>query len=75
MKFHNSPVLLPFGDYFSKAEAQKAKVIHVRDDHEELVSFKPQKFSLVKECCWLRNYTVVGSRFDAETEELFIKIV
>ena len=52
-----------------------AKVIHVRDDYEELVSFKPQKFSLSKEYWWLRNYTVVDSRFDSETEELFIKIV
>lgn len=74
MKFHNSPVLLPFGDYFSKAEVQKAKVIHVRDDHEELVSFKPQSI-LPGELHWLRNYSVVEARFDSETEELFIKIV
>jgi hypothetical protein len=47
----------------------------VRDDHEELVSFKPQKFSLSAELHWLKNYSVVESRFDAETEELFIKIV
>jgi hypothetical protein len=52
-----------------------AKVIHVRDDHEELISFKPQKFALSANLCWLKNYTVVGSRFDSETEELFIKIV
>lgn len=71
----NNPVHLLFGEYYSQAEVQKAKVIHVRDDHEELVSFKPQKFSLTKDLCWLRNYTVVGSRFDADTEELFIKIV
>ena len=69
------PVHLPFEEFLSRLEVKMAKVIHVRDDHEELVSFKPQKFSLSKEYCWLRNYTVVGSRFDAETEELFIKIV
>ena len=69
------PVNLPFEDFLSRLEVKMAKVIHVRDDHEELVSFKPQKFSLSSELCWLRNYTVVGSRFDADTEELFIKIV
>lgn len=69
------PVLLPFQEYITKPEAQKAKVIHVRDDHEELVSFKPQKFSLSAELQWLKNYSVVESRFDAETEELFIRIV
>lgn len=69
------PANLPFEEFLSRLEVKMAKVIHVRDDHEELVSFKPQKFSLSKEYCWLRNYTVVGSRFDAETEELFIKIV
>lgn len=69
------PVHLSFEDFISRLEVKMAKVIHVRDDHEELVSFKPQKFSLAKEYCWLRNYTVVSSRFDAETEELFIKIV
>ena len=69
------PVHLPFEEFLSRLEVKMAKVIHVRDDHEELVSFKPQKFSLSKEYCWLRNHTVVGSRFDAETEELFIKIV
>ena len=68
-------VHLLFGDYFSKAEVQKAKVIHVRDDREELVSFKPQKFSLSADLRWLENYSVVESRFDSETEELFIKIV
>lgn len=52
-----------------------AKVIHVRDDYEELVSFKPQKFTLSANLCWLEKYTVVDSRFDSETEELFIKIV
>lgn len=71
----NNPVHLLFGDYFSKAEVQKAKLVHVRDDHEELVSFKPQKFALSAELHWLKNYSVVESRFDAETEELFIKIV
>lgn len=71
----NYPTHLPFEDFLGRLEVKMAKVIHVRDDHEELVSFKPQKFSLTKDLCWLRNYTVVGSRFDAETEELFIKIV
>lgn len=69
------PVNLPFEEFLSRLEVKMAKVIHVRDDHEELVSFKPQKFSMSANLCWLRNYTVVGSRFDAETEELFIKIV
>ena len=69
------PVHLPFEEFLSRLEVKMAKVIHVRDDHEELVSFKPQKFSLSSELCWLRNYAVVGSRFDADTEELFIKIV
>lgn len=71
----NNPVHLLFGDYFSKAEVQKAKVIHVRDDHEELVSFKPQKFSLSAELYWLKDYQVAEARFDTETEELFIRIV
>jgi hypothetical protein len=71
----NNPVHLLFGDYFSKAEVQKAKVIHVRDDYEELVSFKPQKFSLSAELCWLKDYQVAEARFDTETEELFIRIV
>ena len=71
----NNPVHLLFGDYLSKAEVQKAKVIHVRDDHEELVSFKPQKFSLSADLRWLKDYQVAEARFDAETEELFIKIV
>lgn len=75
MRWYHYPVLLPFQEYVTKPEVQKAKLVHVRDDHEEFVSFKPQNFSLVKEYCWLRNYTVVGSRFDAETEELFIRIV
>lgn len=74
MKFHNSPVLLPFGDYFFKAEVQKAKLVHVRDQSEELVSFKPQNV-LPKDLRWLKDYSVVESRFDAETEELFIRIV
>lgn len=69
------PVNLPFEEFLSRLEVKMAKVIHVRDDCEELVSFKPQKFSMSAELCWLRSYTVVGSRFDAETEELFIKIV
>ena len=69
------PVNLPFEDFLSRLEVKMAKIVHVRDDHEELVSFKPQKFALSANLCWLRNYTVVGSRFDAETEELFIKIV
>ena len=75
MKFHNSPVLLPFQAYVTKPEAQKAKVIHVRDDYEELVSFKPQKFSLSSGLCWLKDYQVAEARFDTETEELFIRIV
>ncbi len=74
MKFHNSPVLLPFGEYYSQSEVQKAKLVHVRDQSEELVSFKPQ-YVLPKALYWLRNYSVVESRFDSETEELFIKIV
>lgn len=69
------PVNLPFEDFLSRLEVKMAKVIHVRDDHEELISFKPQKFALSANLCWLKNYTVVGSRFDSETEELFIKIV
>ena len=71
----NNPVLLPFQEYVTKPEAQKAKVIHVRDDHEELVSFKPQKFSLSKEYWWLKDYQVAEARFDTETEELFVRIV
>lgn len=71
----NHPVHLSFEDFLSRLEVKMAKVIHVRDDHEELVSFKPQKFALSAELQWLRNYSVVESRFDAETEELFIKIV
>jgi hypothetical protein len=47
----------------------------VRDDHEELVSFKPQKFSLSADLRWLKDYQVAEARFDTETEELFIKIV
>ena len=70
----NYPVHLSFDDFLRRLEV-KAKVIHVRDDREELVSFKPQKFSLSAELHWLKNYSVVESRFDAETEELFIKIV
>lgn len=71
----NYPANLPFYEFLNRLEVKMPKVIHVRDDCEELVSFKPQKFSLAKEYWWLKNYTVVGSRFDAETEELFIKIV
>lgn len=71
----NYPTHLPFEDFLGRLEVKMAKVIHVRDDHEELVSFKPQKFSLSAELHWLRNYSVVESRFDAETEELFIRIV
>ena len=71
----NNPVLLPFQEYVTKPEAQKAKVIHVRDDHEELVSFKPQKFSLSSELCWLKNYQVTEARLETETEELFVRIV
>lgn len=75
MRWYHYPVLLPFQEYITKPEAQKAKVIHVRDDYEELVSFKPQKFSLVKELYWLKDYQVAEARFDTETEELFIRIV
>ena len=71
----NYPVHLSFEDFLSRLEVKMAKVIHVRDDHEELVSFKPQKFSLSAELHWLKNYSVVESRFDTETEELFIRIV
>ena len=71
----NYPVNLPFYEFLSRLEVKMAKVIHVRDDHEELVSFTPQEFSMSEDLYWLKNYTVVGSRFDAETEELFIKIV
>lgn len=71
----NYPVHLSFEDFLGRLEVKMAKVIHVRDDHEELVSFKPQKFSLSAELHWLNNYSVVESRFDAETEELFIRIV
>ena len=69
------PVHLPFEDFLSRLEVKMAKVIHVRDDHEELVSFKPQKFSLAKEYWWLEDYKVAEARFDTETEELFIRIV
>lgn len=69
------PVNLPFEEFLSRLEVKMAKIVHVRDDHEELVSFKPQKFSLAKEFCWLKNHTVVESRFDSETEELFIRII
>lgn len=75
MRWYHYPVLLPFQEYITKPEAQKAKVIHVRDDHEELVSFKPQKFSLSAELYWLKDYQVAEARFDTETEELFIRIV
>lgn len=67
-------ILLPFRDYITKPEVQKAKLIHVRDNCEEFVSFKPMKvFS--KELYWLRDYPVVEARFDSETEELFIRII
>lgn len=75
MRWYHYPVLLPFQEYVTKPEAQKAKVIHVRDDYEELVSFKPQKFSMSAELCWLKDYQVSEGRFDTETEELFIRIV
>ena len=71
----NYPVHLSFEDFLSRLEVKMAKIIHVRDDHEELVSFKPQKFSLSAELRWLKNYSVVESRFDSETEELFVRIV
>ena len=71
----NYPVNLTFYEFLNRLEVKMVKVIHVRDDHEELVSFKPQKFSLSANLCWLKKYTVVGSRFDAETGELFIRIV
>ena len=71
----NYPVHLSFEDFLSRLEVKMAKIVHVRDDHEELVSFKPQKFALSAELHWLNNYSVVESRFDSETEELFIKIV
>lgn len=71
----NYPVHLSFEDFLGRLEVKMAKIIHVRDDHEEFVSFKPQKFSLSAELYWLKDYQVVESRFDTETEELFIKIV
>ena len=71
----NYPVHLSFEEFLRRLEVKMAKVIHVRDDYEELVSFKPQKFTLSANLCWLEKYTVVDSRFDSETEELFIKIV
>ena len=71
----NYPVHLSFEDFLNRLEVKMAKVIHVRDDYEELVSFKPQKFTLSANLCWLEKYTVVDSRFDSETEELFIRIV
>ena len=75
MRWYHYPVLLPFQEYVTKPEAQKAKVIHVRDDHEDLVSFKPQKFSMSADLHWLKDYQVAEARFDTETEELFIRIV
>lgn len=72
---YNSPANLPFEEFLRRLEVKMAKVIHVRDDYEELVSFKPQKFTLSANLCWLEKYTVVDSHFDSETEELFIKIV
>lgn len=72
---YNYPANLPFEEFLRRLEVKMVKIIHVRDDHEELVSFKPQRFSLSVELQWLENYSVVESRFDAETEELFIKIV
>ena len=71
----NYPANLPFYEFLNRLEVKMAKIVHVRDDHEELVSFKPHKFSLSANLCWLKNYSVVESRFDAETEELFIRIV
>ena len=69
------PVNLPFEEFLSRLEVKMAKVIHVRDDHEELVSFKPQKFSMSADLHWLKDYQVAEARFDTETEELFIRIV
>lgn len=70
----NYPVQMSFEDFLRRLEVKMAKVIHVRDDHEELVSFKPQ-YVLPRSLNWLRKYSVVEARFDSETEELFIKIV
>ena len=69
------PANLPFEDFLGRLEVKMAKVIHVRDDHEELVSFKPQKFSMSADLHWLKDYQVAEARFDTETEELFIRIV
>ena len=71
----NYPVHLSFEDFLGRFEVKIAKVIHVRDDHEELVSFKPQKFSMSADLHWLKDYQVAEARFDTETEELFIRIV
>ena len=71
----NYPIHLTFEDFLSCLEVKMAKVIHVRDDHEELVSFKPQKFSMSADLHWLKDYQVAEARFDTETEELFIRIV
>ena len=72
---YNYPANLPFEEFLRRFEVKMAKVIHVRDDYEELVSFKPQKFSLSAELYWLKDYQVAETRFDTETEELFIRIV
>lgn len=72
MSFFHYPAEMPFEEFLSRLKP--AKVIHVRDDREEFVSFKPQK-PLPRELHWLENYSVVESRFDTETEELFIRIV
>ena len=71
----NYPVNLTFYEFLNRLEVKMVKVIHVRDDHEEMVSFKPQKFSLSSDLCWLKDYQVAEARFDTETEELFIRIV
>ena len=71
----NYPVNLTFYEFLNRLEVKMVKVIHVRDDHEEMVSFKPQKFSLSSELCWLKNYQVTEARLETETEELFVRIV
>ena len=72
---YNYPANLPFEEFLRRLEVKMAKIIHVRDDQEELVSFKPQKFSISAELCWLKDYQVAEARFDTETEELFVRIV
>ena len=67
MSFHY-PANLPFEEFLGRLEVKMAKVIHVRDDHEELVSFKPQKFSMSADLHWLKDYQVAEARFDTETD-------